>query len=503
MEITTASSRYKFGPFELEPRERRLHRAGVPVDLPPKAFDLLVVLVVNNGRLITKDEFLETIWPDTVVEESALSAAVSRLRAALGESAREWRYIETVSGSGYRFTHKVRELPESAREETIVRRERTHVTIEEEVSVGRIVPIAIACLIGAMLAVVGMLALPGKPNEAQSRTVTASTPLASPAPSDRARARAAYDRGRHLWWQRRRVERSKVQFRLALRHDSTYAPALVGLAAAHAFEYGAGPEAMSLLERALELDPDLSTAYATRGFVRMMHRWDWNGAEADLQYALTLDPDNVSALQWLATLRMIQRRPEEADRLLRRAIAVAPSQSLPSLHADRAQALYYAKRMEDAIAANREARRLDPDFWMNDTYEVMALLLSDRPREAAEVSAVVLKRRAAEKAVAVAESGTDELIRYLISLKNPSAAVIHPWLIARYRAALGEYDRALAHVARAVEVHDFLAPFLNADPAFDGLRTDPRFREHMARMGLDVHDDVSGSSTLWASLGTD
>jgi eukaryotic-like serine/threonine-protein kinase len=101
---------YKFGPFLLDPAERRLLRDDKPVPLTPKAFDTLVVLVQHQGRLLEKDELMKELWPDTFVEESNLAFNVSTLRKALGEEQSEQRYIETVPKKGYRFAAQVTEL---------------------------------------------------------------------------------------------------------------------------------------------------------------------------------------------------------------------------------------------------------------------------------------------------------------------------------------------------------------------------------------------------------
>ena len=91
---------YQFGEFTLAVDERRLSRGEVPVHLPPKAHDLLVMLVQQPGRLLTKDELLARIWPDAFVEEGILTVHVSALRKALGDDARSPTYIETVSRVG-------------------------------------------------------------------------------------------------------------------------------------------------------------------------------------------------------------------------------------------------------------------------------------------------------------------------------------------------------------------------------------------------------------------
>jgi eukaryotic-like serine/threonine-protein kinase len=100
---------YEFGPFSLDPQERLLRREGLPISLPPKAFDTLVALVQNPGHLLPKDELMKIVWPDTFVEESNLALSVSVLRKALGDSAQEPRFILTVPGKGYRFAAPVRQ----------------------------------------------------------------------------------------------------------------------------------------------------------------------------------------------------------------------------------------------------------------------------------------------------------------------------------------------------------------------------------------------------------
>jgi pimeloyl-ACP methyl ester carboxylesterase len=104
MKMTASTSpTYEFGPFRLEVGERRLLRDGQTVPLRMKVFDTLRVLVEHSGRLLTKHELMETIWPDTVVEENNLNHNISTLRQALGEQVTGQRYIETVPRVGYRF----------------------------------------------------------------------------------------------------------------------------------------------------------------------------------------------------------------------------------------------------------------------------------------------------------------------------------------------------------------------------------------------------------------
>ena len=101
--MATSGEVFHFDEFTLDVRERRLLRGTEAVRLSPKAYDLLVALVQQRGRLITKDGLLKRLWPGSFVEEGSLNVYVSALRKALGEDAQRPTYIETVARSGYRF----------------------------------------------------------------------------------------------------------------------------------------------------------------------------------------------------------------------------------------------------------------------------------------------------------------------------------------------------------------------------------------------------------------
>jgi DNA-binding winged helix-turn-helix (wHTH) protein/pimeloyl-ACP methyl ester carboxylesterase len=112
---TSVVATYHFGPFCLDVRERRLSCGEAVIPLRLKVFDTLLVLVENAGRLVTKQELLDTVWPETAVEENNLNHNVSVLRKALGERATGQRYIETVPRVGYRFAAPVEAFSAPAR----------------------------------------------------------------------------------------------------------------------------------------------------------------------------------------------------------------------------------------------------------------------------------------------------------------------------------------------------------------------------------------------------
>ncbi len=100
---------HEFEGFRLDEQRRVVLRGQEPVPLTPKALETLLVLVQNSGQVVTKDELMKAVWPDSFVEESNLTQTIFVLRKALGET-RDKRYILTVPGRGYRFAAEVRQV---------------------------------------------------------------------------------------------------------------------------------------------------------------------------------------------------------------------------------------------------------------------------------------------------------------------------------------------------------------------------------------------------------
>lgn len=121
---------YEFGPYRVDPEKELLLREDQTVPLPPKAFQILLVLIRHNKELVTKDDLMKTIWPDTFVEEANLSRNVFLLRKALGESPQDHQYIVTVPGRGYRFAEDVQLTAD--RELNVVAASHSHVQVQIE-----------------------------------------------------------------------------------------------------------------------------------------------------------------------------------------------------------------------------------------------------------------------------------------------------------------------------------------------------------------------------------
>jgi DNA-binding winged helix-turn-helix (wHTH) protein/tetratricopeptide (TPR) repeat protein len=171
---------YRFGRYMLEACERRLLADGVAVPLKPRAFDTLLYLVERAGHLVTKEELLARLWPDSVVEESTLAKNVWLIRRALAEVDGEPRFIETVPRIGYRFIAPVERIaprpeppPQSEPPSEPRRRLRSG-------SIAWIVTIAtIAAIVAAILGLALWIAISHRSRGPRQRGLIAPSPRAS------------------------------------------------------------------------------------------------------------------------------------------------------------------------------------------------------------------------------------------------------------------------------------------------------------------------------------
>ena len=122
---------YEFGPFCMDPDKQVLLRENQPIPVTPKAFETLLALVRHSRDVVTKEELLKEVWPDSFVEESNLSQNIFMLRKALGDTAENRQYIVTLPGRGYRFAASVRTVTQQGEVLVAHTRARAQIVIEE------------------------------------------------------------------------------------------------------------------------------------------------------------------------------------------------------------------------------------------------------------------------------------------------------------------------------------------------------------------------------------
>jgi TolB-like protein/Tfp pilus assembly protein PilF len=284
-------------------------------------------------------------------------------------------------------------------------------------------------------------------------------------------------------------EKALAYFQQAVDEDPLYAAAYAGIADTYVFLafYRGLPRESALKARnaatkALELDPDLASAHTSLATIKALNDWDWAGAEAECRRAIELESGASEPHRTYGWLLSVLGRHAQAIAEARQGRELDPLSS--NANYDLAFALAVARRYEQAIAQLQKVLELDPKFFrarigLGHIYaaqsrygEALAEFVKAgaRPELTAWLHALAGKEAKARKALARA-------------LERKSAGTSRVILSATY-ALLGERDEAFKCLEQAYEEHDWVLIFLRTIPAFDPLRSDPRFQDLLRRMNF-------------------
>lgn len=313
----------------------------------------------------------------------------------------------------------------------------------------------------------------------------------------------AYLKGRYEWneWTEEHLQRSVEAFQRATQINPGYAPAWAGLSDAYdllaLFDYlplqiGVERSKTAAL-KALELDDTLSEAHVSLANARLWE-WSWSAAEKELQRAISVDPNNAMAHQLYGYLLSAQGRFEEAIAEMKRARELDPLS--PNKQNSLGATLYRAGRYDEALEQFREVP--DPDansefrhrrmaaiyerkgMWTESMNQLVIALKYGGKKELA----VSVQRKFISSGYATAKQtflGGD-LREMQERYKNASPSVA--FAVAEDYALLGEQNKALEWLQKALEQHDKNLMYLKVDDRLEGLRSDPRFVEMARRIGL-------------------
>jgi len=300
-----------------------------------------------------------------------------------------------------------------------------------------------------------------------------------------------------LKFTREGIDRSIEHFRKALDLDPSYALAYSNLSTAHLLEVvflGRSPrekmpKAKDAARKALEIDDTLADAHYAMAGVQLHYDWDLPAAEKSIQRALELNPGLSDAHfirgLWLAA----QARLDESRKAFQRAAELAPL----NLDAASIQGTewFSGRRGEESIAINRKVLELDPNFYPARVRLGWALIFLGRPAEG--IVEIEKARKLddspytrASLAWAYAKAGrTADARRILGELKQMSSGdhVVH-YDMAVVHLALGEKEAALDLLAKMYQDRAYSIVYLKADPAWDSVRSEPRFQEMLRRLKL-------------------
>ena len=459
---------FEFGHFRLDEAERLLFREGSPVSLPPKAFEVLVVLVRRAGRLVERDEMLRTVWPGVHVTEGSLHQKISLVRRELGDVDAPHRFIETVAKAGYRFVAPVTVVaPAVSSPSDMKRRWRRR----------------------ALLAAAAFFLVAGG-------ALLARRAAGPPAPEDGTRdpdARREYLRARFFWNKRSPDDLLKAaeSYEAAVRHDPRFAAAWAGLADTRvllAVSMGSShvDGARAAAARAIELDASLGAAHGTLAFEKFFFEWDMPGAGREFARALALSPRDATIRQRHAFYLVCLGRADEAVAEIRRARDLDPA-SL-SINEDVGEILFWAHRYGDGIEELRKVSEMEAGpTWHG--HLAFAYLYSGRVDEASAEFGSKHESATMDAVcrvfVAAAKGRLNEAETALAEVERDNAFVAsHSECLASVHAAIGDADGALRYLEKAYDERNFGLVFLDVSPPYEFLQKNPRFQDLLRRIGL-------------------
>jgi tetratricopeptide (TPR) repeat protein len=322
--------------------------------------------------------------------------------------------------------------------------------------------------------------------------------------TENAEAYDLYVKGRYHWNKRSYGSLAEAErlFRNAIEKDPNFALAYVGLADSLIF-YTPSSELRSALLKAIELDPNLGEAWASQGFMLGVHSWRWKEAEDAFKKSIELNPGYATAHHWYGVVLEIQGKHEQAKAQMRRALEIDPLSY--NFLADLGQVYYFNREYQTAEEFCKKALDLNPEFPFAHGYLRSIYLQMGRyelaieegvksenflDQSANDTRAIVARRQESfdQHLALYREGGIRKYLEYLLrvsqtdqgSLNNPNT----PYVTATFHTLLGEKEKALDDLERAYQARAFLMAWVKADPVFDSLRSDVRFKAILQKMNL-------------------
>ena len=492
---------YEFGHFCLNAPARTLFHDNAHVPLKPKVVDTLIALLEDAGNVVSKSQLMEKVWSESFVEESNLSVNIYELRKAFKNFDNCDDLIQTVPRRGFRFNAevvrkqilhengKIQYAPAELGEER-----RGADRIEEKASMQadtRKTFIYALCALGFLLLGSGIWVYH------QNGRADVVNPPQRTAWSDRSKVEnrqtenlesyQLYRRGLELW--RNRNSDDMLQgaelYRRSIALDPNFILPYIGLADTYSMLHNDPAEwkmADDYVKKALAIDPDSAEAHASLAFIEAMDKWQWQEAENEYKRAIALDPNCGKAHQWYATLLMVERRFDDAEVELRKAIEIEPMS--PNYNSDLCEFDTYAKPFGEIKAQCLRSQEIAPHANNLMILEQAFIVESIRGNkiDAAEADAVMPKTQIPIYLAGGARAVETRVLQE--SLKYSHEKILHDYNLSLIYATLGEKEKSYEYLDKSFEAHAFLLPFVNARREFDLMRGDPHFKNLMNRIGL-------------------
>ena len=332
-------------------------------------------------------------------------------------------------------------------------------------------------------------------------TVAGNDPGLSKHYTENNEAYQLYLRGRFYWEKRSGSGLAKAIEYLdqSIKKDPTFALAYAGLADCYVVPANqiapneAMPKAKAAAQRALELDESLAEAHTALARVFVAYEWNWSEAEKEFKRAIELNPRYPTAHQWYGGYLDAMGRHDESISERKLALQLDPLSLI--LNFELAQAFYYARDYDGAITQYKKTLEMEPNFppayqflpvayeQKGDVDQAIAMFLSS-PKTNPVGGESSFSRAGLAHAYAL-KGQKQAAINILKELESDSSQTYIPATsIALVYAGLGDNDHTFEWLEKAYQEHAFQLQWLNIEPRWDGLRSDPRFGEILRRIRL-------------------
>jgi DNA-binding winged helix-turn-helix (wHTH) protein/Tfp pilus assembly protein PilF len=467
----------------LDLRAAELRKDGTRVKLQGQPYQALVALLERPGEVVTREELRQRLWPDgTFVDfDLSLNAVIRRLRQALGDDAESPRFIATLPKVGYRFIAPVKVVSDDASAHTA-----SEQVVKRDPSAGGIAgtfrPVWLAALavIVAALLIAAFSLSPASASRAH---------VASP------EAKRTFEMGRYeeSMWTRDDLQRSAQYFESAVRQDPQFAAAWGELAHVYSLQATLGfvplkegtANSRAAALKAIEMDDSSAAGHMAMGAV-LESEWSWLAAEKEFKRALALDPNNADAHQTYGYYLVMQGRMAEAIFEMQRALALDPL--TPNKRNSLAVVYFHARRFDDALAMWNQNTAVESNAARRHTRVAFIYESKGMQKEAVTEWGAYLRSKGQNERASEIErayiargfAAARELF-FRNELQNTSRDSFGR---AEDYVALGDKDRAIAALDEAVAARSTGVLYLGVHPAFDPLRSDPRFLAILKTVGL-------------------
>lgn len=496
---------YRFNSFLLDAAERQLSREDEPVQLTPKAFNVLVYLVTHGGHLVYKDELMQAVWPDSFVDEVNLPRTIHTLRRALNEDENGNKFIETVPTKGYRFVAKIEkvngnggDLPSSEPLVDPVRKLfenfedgavtsspiENQRTLVKQQTVRRSQPRTVLILTTAIILAASATGFWFSNQSWPTRTGLNG----SGQQTNNGEAYQHYQQGRLTIQDGYGgdLKSALASFEKSIELDPNYAAAYAGKADAKiqmfwrsANTHDDISQARTAVNKAIELDESNSYAHTVLCRLKGTYDWDFKAAEKECSRAIELNPNDHEARREMAFFLVAFGRDDEAIREIDAAIALAPTSFNKR---SRGLILYLSRRYDDAIEQLRQVLETDPNEFDAPKWLINAYEMKKDDARALETRIWQMERDKAtpEKISAVKaafySSGWPGVLRSTTDPKSMAGAAAY--------AQLSENDRAFESLEKLASRRAIMMVQIGREPRLDPIRNDTRFDDLLKRIGL-------------------